>query len=111
MGALRRTTDSKWKLSAAEIERLRKLQAELIRSHSRMVKPGGKLTYATCSILPSENEKQVESFLKELGDEWTLEEQIHLVPGENDGDGFYAARLLRSQSVRKTEDAEEASAK
>lgn len=111
LGALRRNPDSKWKLSITEIDRLRKLQAELIRSHSRMVKPGGKLTYATCSILPSENEKQVESFLKELGDEWTLEEQIHLIPGENDGDGFYAARLLRSPNARKTEGAEEASAK
>jgi 16S rRNA (cytosine967-C5)-methyltransferase len=99
LGALRRNPDSKWKLTPAEIERLRALQAELLRSHSRMVKPGGKLTYATCSILPTENEQQVRSFLKEFGDEWTLEEELRLLPGKNDGDGFYAARMTRSENV------------
>ena len=101
LGALRRSPDCKWKLTPAEIERLRTLHgAELsIRSHSRMVKPGGKLTYATCSILPTENEQQVQSFLKEFGDEWALEEELRLLPGENDGDGFYAARMVRSEKV------------
>jgi 16S rRNA (cytosine967-C5)-methyltransferase len=94
-GVLRRNPDAKWKLSDAEIERLIALQAEILRSHSRMVKPGGKLVYATCSILPSENEKQIKSFLAEHGSEWTLENQIHLRPDKQGFDGFYAARLIR----------------
>jgi len=100
MGALRRNPDTKWKLTQAELDRLHKLQAELLRSHSRMVKPGGKLTYATCSILPSENEEQVRAFLKECGDEWTLEDELDLKPDENDGDGFYAARMVRKEGVK-----------
>ncbi|TLD70027.1 methyltransferase domain-containing protein [Phragmitibacter flavus] len=94
-GVLRRNPDAKWKLSDEEIERLILLQAEILRSHSRMVKPGGKLVYATCSILPSENEKQIKSFLAENGGEWSLENQIHLRPDKQGFDGFYAARLIR----------------
>ena len=60
-----------------------------------MVKPGGKLVYATCSILPEENEKQVRAFMEKNSDAWTLEEEMSLRPGDDDGDGFYAARLVR----------------
>lgn len=95
LGVLRRNPDSKWKLSIAEIERLQVLQAEILRSHSRIVKPGGKLVYATCSILPGENERQIASFLAEHGENWVLEEELQLRPGRDGGDGFYAARLLR----------------
>ena len=63
LGVLRRNPDAKWKLSLAEIERLQKLQAEILVSHARMVKPGGKLVYATCSILPGENQNQIAAFL------------------------------------------------
>ena len=64
-----------------------------------MVKPGGKLVYATCSIFRSENEDQVQAFLRDHGDEWTLEEEMKLRPGDDGGDGFYAARLLRRAVV------------
>ncbi len=96
LGVLRRNPDAKWKLSEAEIERLTALQAEILESYSRMVVPGGKLVYATCSILPSENERQVQSFLAKHGDEWTLEEELHRNPGTGAFDGFYAARLMRT---------------
>ncbi len=95
MGVLRRNPDAKWKLSPEEIERLKKLQAEILRDYSQMVKPGGKLVYATCSILPGENQHQVAAFLKEYGEEWTLEEERTWTPNKNGFDGFYAARLLR----------------
>lgn len=95
LGVIRRNPDAKWKLHEDELLRLRKLQAEILRDYSRMVKPGGKLVYATCSIFRSENEDQVQAFLKEHGAEWTLEEEMRLHPGDDGGDGFYAARLAR----------------
>lgn len=103
LGVLRRNPDSKWKLQPEEIDRLRTLQAELLRSYSRMTKPGGKLVYATCSVLPSENERQVESFLKEHGDEWVLEDQQWWAPNRSGFDGFYAARLQRLDAKSKAE--------
>ncbi|MEM1217032.1 MAG: methyltransferase domain-containing protein, partial [Bacteroidota bacterium] len=63
LGVLRRNPDSKWKLSADFVKSIQQTQQEILQSYSRMVKPNGKLIYATCSILPSENERQVEQFL------------------------------------------------
>jgi 16S rRNA (cytosine967-C5)-methyltransferase len=96
LGVLRRNPDAKWKLSEEEIARLTLLQAEILESYSRMVIPGGKLVYATCSILPSENERQVQAFLGRHGGEWTLEEELHRNPEQGSFDGFYAARLMRN---------------
>ncbi|MES2854304.1 MAG: RNA methyltransferase, partial [Bdellovibrionota bacterium] len=77
-------------------ERLRTLQAEILSEYSRMVKPGGRLVYATCSILPSENEKQVEVFLEKQGDTWTLVKEQRFMPGQDGYDGFYAALLKKN---------------
>ena len=98
LGVIRRNPDTKWKLSAEELNRLRTLQAQLLADYSRMVKPGGKLVYATCSILPSENELQVKAFLKDHP-QWTLEEELHARPDKKNEDGFYAARLGLAASV------------
>jgi 16S rRNA (cytosine967-C5)-methyltransferase len=95
LGVLRRNPDAKWKVTGEMIAELVRTQQDILASHSRMTKPGGKLVYATCSILPSENEKQVRGFLERNGSEWTMEEELHLAPGQNGGDGFYAARLVR----------------
>lgn len=94
LGVLRRNPDSKWKLSIEEIERLRVLQAEILDSYSTMVKPGGRMVYATCSILPSENGDQVAGFLS-AHPEWKLVQEKRFWPGENGYDGFYAALLVR----------------
>lgn len=93
LGVLRRNPDSKWKLSTEEIERLILLQQELLQRYSSMVKPGGKMVYATCSILPAENEKQVQAFLATQNGRWTLEEELRINPATTGHDGFYAARL------------------
>jgi 16S rRNA (cytosine967-C5)-methyltransferase len=98
LGVMRRNPDAKWKLHEAELERLRTLQSEILRDYSHMTKPGGKLVYATCSIFRSENEDQVQAFLKEQGESWTLEEEMRLHPGDDGGDGFYAARLARAKA-------------
>lgn len=95
MGVLRRNPDSKWKLTSDEIQRLQDLQYEILTSYSPMVKKGGRLVYATCSLLPSENEKQVEKFLAEYGEHWKLLKQIHLRPDKEGFDGFYGALLER----------------
>ncbi|KHD89432.1 MAG: RNA methyltransferase [Bdellovibrio sp. ArHS] len=95
IGVLRRNPDTKWKLSDEEIDRLHVLQYEILTSYAPMTKKGGKLVYATCSLLPSENEKQVERFLAEHGDNWTLIKQMHLRPEVEGYDGFYAALLQR----------------
>jgi len=94
LGVLRRNPDIKWRLSPEELEKLIPEQRQLLKQFSALVKPGGKLVYATCSILPSENEKQVEHFLSEHP-EFSLEKETWLLPGKDGCDGFYMARLVR----------------
>lgn len=96
LGVLRRNPDAKWKLSEVEIDRLIVEQQDILTRYCTMVKPGGKMVYATCSILPSENEQQIQRFLATHGSEWTLEEELKLNPAETGHDGFYAARLVRA---------------
>ncbi len=102
LGVLRRNPDAKWKLSEVEIDRLIVEQQDILTRYSAMVKPGGKMVYATCSILPSENELQVQKFLASHGDDWTLEEELKLNPAETGHDGFYAARLQRKPTAPAT---------
>ncbi len=95
LGVLRRIPDKKWKLKPEDVTELVALQAQILEDYSGMTKPGGRMVYATCSILPSENEKQIESFLAKHGDEWTLVEEKKFAPGQDGYDGFYAAALER----------------
>ncbi len=96
LGTLRRNADVKWKMTAKEVARLTRVQARILRDYSQFVKPGGKLVYATCSLLPDENERQVQAFLAEHGAAWTLEQELQLRPDREGFDGFYAARLKRN---------------
>ena len=59
IGVLKRNPDSKWKLQPEFVDNIIKTQAEILENYSKLVKAGGKLVYATCSILPSENQDQV----------------------------------------------------
>jgi 16S rRNA (cytosine967-C5)-methyltransferase len=95
LGVLRRNPDAKWKLQPEDIEPLRVIQAEILSNYSSMLKKGGRLVYATCSILPSENQNQVAAFLKAHEGKWRLIEERKFLPGENGYDGFYAAALER----------------
>lgn len=95
LGVLRRNPDTKWKLTLADLEKIKTLQAEILAEYSKMVKPGGRLVYATCSLLPEENERQVEKFLARQGPGWRLVEELHLFPHRQGFDGFYAALLER----------------
>ena len=97
LGVLRRNPDKKWKVTGADIQRLTELQWQILTGYSDMTKPGGYLVYATCSLLPSENERQVKRFMSERGTDWELEEEVFLRPDKDPTDGFYAARLKRRQ--------------
>lgn len=93
LGVIRRNPDAKWKLSVDFIEKVKELQQHILQDYCTMLKPGGKLVYSTCSLMPSENEKQVEKFLA-ANPEFTLEEEKHIWPSEG-FDGFYMARIKR----------------
>lgn len=95
LGVLRRNPDTKWKLSLESIKELRKTQSQILREYSRMVKVGGKVVYATCSLLPLENENQIAEFLKD-NPHFSLEEQLRINPDQGRGDGFFAARMRRT---------------
>lgn len=93
LGVLRRNPDTKWKLTPEFLQEIRQTQAQLLAQYSLLVKEGGNLVYATCSILPSENEQQVQHFLaSEAGKRFTLVEQ-HKISATQGYDGFYMAAL------------------
>ncbi|HLN96672.1 MAG TPA: methyltransferase domain-containing protein [Flavobacterium sp.] len=96
LGVLKRNPDAKWKLQPEFLDNIRKTQAEILENYSRMVKPGGKLVYATCSILPSENGKQIAHFLTtEAGKNFTFVKDKSILACESGFDGFYMALLER----------------
>lgn len=67
-GTLRRNPDLKWRFDQPELERVNGVQGDVLRAASRLVKPGGRLVYATCSLLELENQQVVERFLAEQPD-------------------------------------------
>ncbi len=99
LGVLKRNPDAKWKLQPEFIENIKKIQAEVLESYSRIVKPGGKLVYATCSILPSENQEQVKRFLStDNGKNFTFVKDAKILASDSGFDGFYMALLERKKN-------------
>lgn len=93
---LSRNPDAKWKLQPEFLDKIKQTQLQILESYSKMVKPGGKLVYATCSILPSENQDQVKAFLtKEIGKDFTFVKDKKVLSSESGYDGFYMALLER----------------
>ena len=93
LGVIRRNPDAKWKLNLDFINEVKKTQQEIITNYSQMVKQGGMMVYATCSILPSENQEQVNLFLeKNKGFEFVEDRKV--LPSEG-FDGFYMAKIKR----------------
>ncbi len=100
LGVLRRNPDSKWKLQPEFIDNIKKTQQEVLQQYSKMLKPGGKMVYATCSVLPSENQEQVAKFLNsENGKEFTLLKDNKILASESGYDGFYMALLEKSTTL------------
>lgn len=94
LGVLKRNPEIKWRLKPADLENLLKTQADLLTRYSMMVKPGGKLVYSTCSILPSENSLQIQNFIAKTSGEFEFVSDQFLSP-ENGFDGFYMAEMKR----------------
>ncbi len=94
LGVLRRNPDSKWKLQPEFIDRIKETQKEVLQSYSKMLKAGGKMVYATCSVLPSENQEQVARFLaSEAGKDFKLVKDQKVLASVSGYDGFYMALL------------------
>ncbi|WP_245150697.1 RsmB/NOP family class I SAM-dependent RNA methyltransferase [Pollutimonas harenae] len=127
LGTLRRNPDLKWRQHPESLQALRDTQASILRQAARCVAPGGRLVYATCSILPEENEEQVERFLAENPgfilldagkiasdrcENLTLEGPfLRLRPDRHQTDGFFAAALERKKETpvkKAVQEAEEA---
>lgn len=108
-GTFRRHPDARWRLKTSDLAVMGALQRAIIRSAASIVKPGGLLVYATCSLEPEENDAQIESFLAERP-EWKLEPppegvvpadvldagRLRVLPQRHGVDGAFAARLRRT---------------
>jgi 16S rRNA (cytosine967-C5)-methyltransferase len=94
LGVLKRNPDAKWKLQADFIENIKKTQQEILDKYHVMVKKGGKMLYVTCSIMPSENQNQVATFLAN-NTHFTLEKEEIVLPSETGFDGFYMALMVK----------------
>ncbi|MCT4624132.1 MAG: methyltransferase domain-containing protein [Schleiferiaceae bacterium] len=94
-GVIKREPDTKWKLTPEKLDEVIRLQKELLADYIEMLRPGGKLIYATCSILKSENENQIEWFLNNHSN-FELEAEEKLNPSKFN-DGFYMARLIKKK--------------
>ena len=93
LGVLKRNPDSKWKIDEDFINRIKTEQENILHNYSKILKKGGKMVYATCSILPPENGEQVRKFLAE-NTEFALVKEENIMP--SDGyDGFYMALIER----------------
>ncbi|MCG2792954.1 MAG: class I SAM-dependent methyltransferase [Weeksellaceae bacterium] len=94
LGVLKRNPDSKWKIDQAFIDRIKGEQQQILQDYSKILKKGGQMIYATCSILPSENNEQVKTFLENNVD-FTLVKDQKIMPSEG-YDGFYMALIKRN---------------
>lgn len=96
LGVLKRNPDAKWKLQPEFLEKIIQTQRELLRDYSKMVKKGGKMVYATCSILPQENRDQVAHFLaSDEGASFKLIKEKNIYSSQTGFDGFYMALLSK----------------
>jgi 16S rRNA (cytosine967-C5)-methyltransferase len=95
LGTLRRNPDIKWKISESDIERLRKIQKELLEKYCNLLKQGGRFVYSTCSILPSEGEDQIKIFLEKQKNKFELIGEKRYWSYTDGTDGFYMALIER----------------
>lgn len=108
-GTWRRNPDGRWTLQPQDLEELVPKQAAILDAAARLVKPGGGLVYATCSVLPAEDERQIEAFVArhpefsvvpvtdlDLPAETAAGPYMRLSPLRHGTDGFFAAAMVRA---------------
>ena len=104
-GVIRRHPDIRWLRKLPDIAALAELQQRILQQCWPLLAPGGTLLYATCSILPTENQQQITQFLQQHPDASLrpLPQQVddaatgwQILPGEHDMDGFYYACLTKA---------------
>lgn len=109
-GRWRRAPETKWRLTAEDLTELHGVQADILRQAGLLVRPGGRLVYITCSLLASENDRQIDKFLEENqsfrslpvdGPTGVASRQI-LHPVNCDTDGLYAAVMQRNDEEHGT---------
>ncbi|MEE8167083.1 MAG: 16S rRNA (cytosine(967)-C(5))-methyltransferase RsmB [Myxococcota bacterium] len=118
LGSLRRNPDARWRIKPEDFGPLASLQRALLESAAAVLRPGGSLVYATCTLTPEENEAIIRGFLatraswrlagrdavpagiRELLDENGM---LRLLPHRHDTDGFFAVRLVRGESGERGE--------
>jgi 16S rRNA (cytosine967-C5)-methyltransferase len=104
-GTWRRNPEGRWRLTPERLDRLVVLQRRLLEIGAALVKPGGRLVYAVCSLLSREGAGQIASFLEDRSS-WISEAApiaggrpdgagVLLTPGHDQTDGFFVARLGR----------------
>ncbi|MFT3757583.1 RsmB/NOP family class I SAM-dependent RNA methyltransferase [Thauera sp.] len=111
LGTLRRNPDLKWRQSPAAVDEMVAKQGAILAAAARLVRPGGRLVYATCSLLAEENDAIVEAFLAahpqflpeaaqevlaRQGVALEIGERLRLLPHVHDTDGFFAAVMERA---------------
>tara|TARA_R110000737_G_scaffold76864_2_gene107729 strand:- start:7100 stop:8416 length:1317 start_codon:yes stop_codon:yes gene_type:complete len=103
-GVIRRHPDIKWLRKYEDIAVLTDLQQDILKNIWSLLKPGGTLLYATCSVLAEENSEQVQRFLEQNSDaeHIAITEKIddlgwQILPSDNSMDGFYYAKLVKKQ--------------
>lgn len=97
-GVIRRKPETKWQLNKEKLEMLLEKQQKILQDYTVMVKPRGHLIYATCSLLPSENKDQVKTFLDRNSNYKLIEEKTLYPSTAYQGDGFYMAKLQRTEN-------------
>jgi len=93
-GTWRRNPDARLHLTEADLAELLPKQAAILDQAASLVRSGGRLVYATCSLLPEEDEAQVSAFLTRHPD-FAVGERLSLSPARDGTDGFFAAVLER----------------
>jgi 16S rRNA (cytosine967-C5)-methyltransferase len=92
-GTWRRNPEAKWTLDEARLQTYRAAQVQLLDRAVELVRTGGRLIFAVCSVLPCERQDQLDSFLKRHPG-WRIDGVVDLTPARDQTDGFFAARLV-----------------